>query len=85
MLFRSFNIGTGRGLSVLELLNKFEAATGVKVNYKIVGRRQGDIVKVWADPTFANEELGWQAKATIEETLKSAWNWQVKLRERGIQ
>ena len=80
-----FNIGTGRGLSVLELLNKFEAATGVKVNYKIVGRRQGDIVKVWADPTFANEELGWQAKATIEETLKSAWNWQVKLRERGIQ
>ena len=69
----------------LELLNKFEAATGVKVNYKIVGRRQGDIVKVWADPTFANEELGWQAKATIEETLKSAWNWQVKLRERGIQ
>ena len=79
-----FNIGTGRGLSVLELLNKFEAATGVKVNYKIVGRRQGDIVKVWADPTFANEELGWQAKATIEETLKSAWNWQVRLRERGI-
>ena len=55
------------------------------MNYKIVGRRQGDIVKVWADPTFANEELGWQAKATIEETLKSAWNWQVKLRERGIQ
>ena len=80
-----FNIGTGRGLSVLELINGFEEATGVKLNYKIVGRRAGDIEKVWANPEYANEELGWTAKETIEDTLKSAWNWQLKLRERGIQ
>ena len=80
-----FNIGTGCGLSVLELINAFEKATGVKLNYKIVGRRAGDIEKVWANPEYANEELGWTAKETIEDTLKSAWNWQLKLRERGIQ
>ncbi|MDR1003643.1 MAG: UDP-glucose 4-epimerase GalE [Prevotellaceae bacterium] len=80
-----FNIGTGRGLSVLELIDAFERATGVKLNYKIVGRRAGDIEQVWADPTFANEELGWKAVETIEDTLRSAWNWQLKLRERGIQ
>ena len=80
-----FNLGTGRGLSVLELVHSFEEATGVKLNYQIVGRRAGDIEKVWADPKFANEELGWKAIETIEDTLRSAWNWQLKLRERGIQ
>jgi len=80
-----FNIGTGRGLSVLELINTFEDVTGVKLNYQIVGRRAGDIEKVWANPDYANNELGWKAVETIEDTLNSAWNWQVKLRERGIQ
>lgn len=80
-----FNIGTGRGLSVLELINAFEKATGVKLNYQIVGRRAGDIEKVWANPDYANHELGWQAHETIKDTLLSAWNWQLKLRERGIQ
>jgi UDP-glucose 4-epimerase len=80
-----FNIGTGTGLSVLELIAGFEKATGVKLNYKIVGRRAGDIEQVWADPTLANNELGWRAVETIEDTLRSAWNWQLKLRERGIQ
>lgn len=80
-----FNIGTGVGLSVLELINAFEKATGVKLNYKIVGRRVGDIEKVWANPDYANNELGWKAKSTIEETIASAWKWQLKLRERGIQ
>lgn len=80
-----FNIGTGRGLSVLELINAFEKATGVKLNYQIVGRRIGDIEKVWANPDHANKELGWKAQESIEDTLKSAWNWQLKLRERGIQ
>ncbi|EGJ71554.1 UDP-glucose 4-epimerase [Bacteroides coprosuis DSM 18011] len=80
-----FNIGTGRGLSVLELIQAFEKATGVKLNYKIVGRRVGDIEKVWANPDFANNELGWKAGTSIEDTLLSAWNWQLKLRERGIQ
>lgn len=80
-----FNIGTGRGLSVLELINAFEKATGVKLNYQIVGRRAGDIEKVWANPDLANAELGWKAGTSIEDTLQSAWNWQLKLRERGIQ
>ena len=80
-----FNIGTGRGLSVLELINAFEKSTGVKLNYQIVGRRAGDIVKVWADPTLANTELGWKADTPIEDTLRSAWNWQLHLREKGIQ
>ena len=80
-----FNIGTGRGVSVLELINGFEKATGVKLNYQIVGRRAGDIEKLWANPDYANQELGWKAVETLEDTLRSAWNWQLKLRERGIQ
>lgn len=79
-----FNLGTGKGVSVLELIQTFEKATGVKVNYKIVGRREGDIEKVWANPEWANKELGWEAKETLEDTLASAWKWQQKLRERGI-
>ncbi len=81
----TFNIGTGRGLSVLELISIFEKATGVKLNYQIVGRRVGDIEKVWANPDYANSELGWKAETSIEDTLLSAWKWQLKLRERGIQ
>ena len=80
-----FNLGTGKGVSVLELIHTFEEATGVKVPHKIVGRREGDIEKVWANPKKANEVLGWKAQETLADTLKSAWNWQVKLRERGIQ
>ena len=79
-----FNIGTGKGVSVLELINAFEKSTGVKLNYKIAPRRQGDIVKVWANPALANNELGWKAEGTLEETLRSAWDWQVHLREEGI-
>ncbi len=79
-----FNIGTGRGLSVLELIDIFEKTTGVKLNYQIVGRREGDIEKVWANPDYANNELGWKAVETIEDTLLSAWKWQLKLREKGI-
>jgi UDP-glucose 4-epimerase len=79
-----FNLGTGVGLSVLQLINAFESATGVKVPHKIIGRRAGDIEKVWADPTRANTVLGWKATTSIEDTMRSAWNWQKKLRERGI-
>jgi len=80
-----FNLGTGRGVSVLELINAFEKGNGVKVPYKIVDRREGDIEKVWADPEHANNVLGWTAKESVEDTLITAWNWQKKLRERGIQ
>ena len=79
-----FNLGTGVGLSVLELIAAFERATGVKVPHKIVGRRAGDIEKVWANPKYANEVLGWKAESSIDDTMRSAWAWQKKLRERGI-
>ena len=78
------NLGTGVGLSVLELISAFERATGVKVPHKIVGRRAGDIEKVWANPAYANEVLGWKADTPIEDTMRSAWNWQCRLRERGV-
>lgn len=73
-----FNLGTGRGLSVLELINAFEEATGVKVPHKIGPRRAGDIEKIWADPKKANEVLGWTAVADIKDTMKNAWEWQKK-------
>jgi len=78
--YEIFNLGTGTGLSVLEVVNGFEKATGVKLNYKIVERRPGDIEKIWADTTFANEELGWKTEKELEETLLSAWNWEKKVR-----
>ena len=77
-----FNLGTGRGLSVLEIIETFERVNGVKVPHKIVGRREGDIEKVWADPSFANNELGWKATETLEETLRSAWAWEQNLAKR---
>lgn len=77
-----FNLGTGRGLSVLELLDIFQKVNKVKVPYKIVGRREGDIEQVWANPARANKELGWKAQSSVEDTLKSAWKWELKLKER---
>lgn len=81
--FEVFNLGTGKGVSVLEMVKGFEKATGVKLNYKIVPRRAGDIEKIWADTHYANEELGWKAETGLDETLRSAWNWEKKLR--GIE
>lgn len=80
-----FNIGTGNGVSVRQLIDTFESATGVKVPHKIAPRRAGDITKVWADPARANEVLGWHATVPLAETLLNAWKWQIALRERGIQ
>ncbi len=79
-----FNLGTGNGVSVLELIASFERATGVKVPYRIAARRPGDIIQVWADPTKANTVLGWKAETSLDDTMLSAWNWQKRLRERGI-
>jgi UDP-glucose 4-epimerase len=78
--YEVFNLGTGTGCSVLEVVKGFEKATGVKLNYEIVGRRTGDIEKIWADTTYANKELGWKAEKGLEETLLSAWEWEKKLR-----
>lgn len=79
-----FNLGTGRGVSVFELIESFKKATGVDVPYVVAPRREGDIVKVWADPSRANTVLGWKAETPLADTLASAWKWQLKLRERGI-
>ena len=76
-----FNLGTGRGLSVLELINSFERATGVKVPYVIGERRAGDIEKIWAEPTKANNVLGWKAQTDIDDTMRNAWKWQCKLKK----
>jgi len=78
--FDIFNLGTGRGMSVLELVNEFMKATGVNLPYKFAPRREGDIVKVWADAKKANEVLGWKADTPISEVLLSAWNWEKKIR-----
>ncbi len=79
-----FNVGTGSGASVKELIDTFENCTGVKLNYKVVGRRAGDIEKIWGNVDKANNVLGWKAEHTLEEALSSAWKWQVHLRELGI-
>jgi UDP-glucose 4-epimerase len=78
--YEVFNLGTGTGLSVLEVVTGFEKATGLKLNYKIVDRRPGDVEKIWADTTLANEELGWTAEKGLEETLLSSWNWEKNVR-----
>lgn len=77
-----FNLGTGNGVSVLELIDTFESSTGVKVPHKIVGRREGDIEKVWANPKKANEVLGWVADTPLADTMVSAWKWQQHLAEK---
>lgn len=78
--YEIFNIGTGRGVSVLELVHKFEEVNHLKLNYKIAPRRAGDIVAIWADPTLANTVLGWKAERSLDETLAAAWNWERHVR-----
>ena len=80
-----FNVGTGHGVSTKQIIDAFEKATGVKLNWAYAPRRAGDIEKVWANPEKANKVLGWKAETSLEDTLKSAWNWQKHLREEGIQ
>ena len=77
-----FNLGTGNGSSVLEAINAFEKSTGEKLKYKIVDRRPGDVVKVYADTSYANEELGWKAEKSLEETMLSAWQWEKFIRSK---
>lgn len=76
-----YNLGTGKGYSVLEMIEAFEKANGIKVNYKIVGRRPGDIAECYSDPTKAREELGFVAKKTLEDMCRDAWNFENKLND----
>ncbi len=77
--YEIFNIGTGRPVSVLELVTSFEKVNGVKLNYRFAPRRAGDVTAIWADPTLANKELGWKAERSVEDTLASAWAWEKHL------
>lgn len=77
--YEIFNIGTGRPVSVLELVNAFEKVNQIKLNYKFTPRRAGDVTAIWADPSLANEKLGWKAERTVEQTLASAWAWEKHL------
>jgi UDP-glucose 4-epimerase len=77
-----FNLGTGSGTSVLEVIHSFERVSGEKLNYQIVPRRPGDVEKVWADTRFANEELGWKAELSLDEMMASAWKWEKALAAR---
>ena len=77
--YEIFNVGTGRPVSVYELVTVFEKVNGLKLNYKFAPRRPGDVVAIWADTSLANEELGWQAERPLEETLASAWAWEKHL------
>ncbi|MCF7567088.1 UDP-glucose 4-epimerase GalE [Sabulilitoribacter arenilitoris] len=79
--YETFNLGTGTGSSVLEVVKAFEKVSGQKLNYKIVGRREGDIISAYADTTKANNELGWKTQLTLDDAMRSAWKWEQKVRE----
>ena len=79
--YEVFNLGTGKGVSVLEAIHSFEKVSGVKLKYKITGRRKGDIIKIWADPSLANRELGWRTVYSLEDCMKTAWEWEKQIRK----
>lgn len=80
--YEVFNLGTGVGVSVLEAIRSFERVSGIKLKYKITGRRPGDIEKIWADPSFANKELGWKTLSSLDEAMKTAWEWERHVRSK---
>lgn len=83
--FEPFNLGTGKGVSVFEIINSFEKVNNIKLNYSIAPRRKGDVEKVWADTSLANKELGWKAERTLDEMVASAWAWEKQLHEKEIK
>jgi UDP-glucose 4-epimerase len=80
--YEVFNLGTGKGVSVLEAIESFERVSGKKLKYKITGRRAGDIEKIWADPSYANKELGWKTLSSLDDAMRTAWEWENNIRER---
>lgn len=81
--YEIFNLGTGRGVSVFEAIKSFERVSGRKLNYRVTGRRPGDIEKIWADPSYANSELGWKALSTLDDAMKTAWDWELNIRKKN--
>ena len=82
--YEIFNLGTGKGVSVLEAIKSFERVSGIKLEYKIVGRRAGDIEKIWANPSYANKELGWKTLSSLDEAMKTAWDWEKMFRNNKL-
>jgi UDP-glucose 4-epimerase len=80
--YEVFNLGTGKGVSVLEAIESFERVSGKKLKYKITGRRAGDIEKIWADPSYANKELGWKTLSSLDDAMRTAWEWENNIRKR---
>jgi UDP-glucose 4-epimerase len=80
--YEVFNLGTGKGVSVLEAIKSFERVSGLKLTYKITGRRAGDIEKIWADPSLANMELGWKTVSSLDDAMKTAWEWEKNIRKK---
>jgi UDP-glucose 4-epimerase len=78
--YEVFNLGTGNGVTVFEAIKSFERVSGKKLKYRVVGRRPGDIEKIWADPSFANKELGWKTLSSLDEAMKTAWDWEIFIR-----
>ena len=83
--YEIFNVGTGHPVSVMELVSTFQKVNGLKLNFKIAPRRAGDVTAIWADTSLANEELGWKATRTLEETLASAWAWERSLAGQKVE
>lgn len=81
--YEIFNLGTGKGVSVLDAIKSFERVSGKKLNYKIAGRRPGDIEKIWADPSYANTELGWKTESSLDDAMKTAWDWEQIIRKKN--
>jgi UDP-glucose 4-epimerase len=79
--YEIFNLGTGKGVSVLEAIKSFERVTGIKLKYRITDRRAGDIEKIWADPSLANKELRWRTASTLDESMRTAWEWEKYIRK----
>jgi len=79
--YEIFNLGTGKGVSVFEAIQSFERVSGRKLKYRVVGRRQGDIEKIWADPSLANKEMGWYTKYSLDDAMQSAWDWELNYRK----
>ena len=77
-VYKAYNIGTGKGTSVLEMITAFKAASGKEIAYEIVARRPGDIASCYADPALSTAELGWQAELTIQDACRDAWRWQTQ-------
>ena len=79
--YEIFNLGTGKGVSVFEIIDSFERVSGKKLKYRVVDRRPGDIEKIWADPSLANKEMGWSTRYSLDDAMKSAWDWELNYRK----